>query len=303
MTTSVKQSADTRCKAKNPATCRYHKQSAPATQLNPFDAFEAAMKRSSGFAKMEAQLMYKAHMFDKLAAAYMPAPVEENVHGFSYKEPEDMQVLEEYNNDYASIEKDLNEEDLEGLNMYTGIVYAPVNCYLRGDDKYVAKDPEKRPEQEASIQKTIQQLDGVFRHTKKKPRRLYRVLTQDTTKEFMSAEDFAQQENYKEGETVSFKSYLSTSIDPRFMARVMDEGSTEHVHVVFVIDTDEGIPVSRTALSHSEETYTQSTEREILLPRDMSFAVTKVTRATRFHVARQDEQKQLSPLTVYLKAV
>ena len=296
------------CHAKNPATCRYHGKPRNVSKPEPRkveqaeDLFERALKNNPRIAAMEAQIVWTKKKREELRNRYeflkpeVTAEYEPVVYGDS--------ALVSYNDEYLSLEAKATPAELEALKNFTATGHKPINEFLMSPDVYAERfsSPEKHAEVVEKLKKDITSLDtviakaGVTEHS----RTVYRVLTQDHTKHFTSAEEYADKCGFTEGKEVEFKNFSSTTIDPAFVTRYVGKDE-EHSAVVLVISARKGAPVALTATAPDENQYTQDTEREILLPRNTKYKVTKITRAKFSH--HDDWYEPVVPVTVYLEEV
>ena len=274
---------------------------------DPFNVFEAAMKRRIETAKEEAAkngepipqwIINEQHLaaHKALVAQYdlEPYRVENEFKGFEFSDPR----LVEYNNDYAELAERLTVDELEGLHDYTGITYSIVNEYFYDREKFNEGPTQYHEKRVAHTQQTIERLDAIMEKAIPKQRTLYRVISQQDTKgKTLRSADWAASLGYTVGNEIEFPTYLSTTIDPTCAQRYVNEDSS--TAIMFVFETDQGVPVDTTATHREELTHTQKGEREILLPRDMKFRVSKVEK-TRVY----DRDGDFSdPFTVYLEPV
>lgn len=279
-----------------------------------FDAFDAAIKKNSAFQRIEAQLFYKNNLVQELREKQLNQDfsIADMRAGLTdYSNPENVAVLKAYNAEYETVSAGWSDEQKEAMNDYTGISNDPVNHYLRDHDGYVDRlsslNPEVQERVLADMGKLVKDLDSVFESApvRDEPRTVYRVVQQDLTKSFTSSEEFADRLGVGSvGEVVEFKSFLSTSIDPHFIARWVGKDE-ENTAVVFVINDRRGVPVDSTATAAHEHIYTQKSEREILLPRDSKFRVTRVARDVGFLEHEHEDRvgRPIAPLTVFLDEV
>lgn len=329
-----------KCQAQDPATCRYHKKLAGKNtvikqlagkssvvkkkvevpvqdkseveeDMPTFDAFEAALRKKDSFRRIEAQMFYKKNYVKELREKQLEAnvPVTDIREGLTdYSNPENVRVLQEYNAEYHRVSAGWSNAQKEAVNEYTGLSNQPINHLLRDRDNYIAMlKPESRERIVTGVEKLVSDLDSVFASApeREESRSVYRVVEQDMTKEFMSSEAFADKLGVGSvGDVVEFKSFLSTSIDPHFTARWVSE-EEENTAVVFVMNSRKGVPVDTTATHLDEHTYTQKSEREILLPRGLKFRVTGVSRSVGFPERKDDIRSghMVAPLTVFLDEV
>ncbi len=294
--------AVSKCQAKDPSKCRFHGNPKPAV-----DAFEEALKCSGAFHHIEALLFYKKEKMKQLADNYdrHRELLTETITGYSNYDKASVRALEAYNTEYEDLVGKLSSEALISIREYSGIMYDPVNKFLRDREAYIGwLKPEFKEKNLARVSKTIEGLDEAFAMApvRDNNRILYRVLSQDLDKEFDSSEAFAAKAGYVEGADITFKSYLSTSVDSHFVNHRIKPDEEEHTDIVFIISTRKGIPVGRTATHPDEHQFTQDGEREILLPRDMKFRVKKVTRSVEFENQKFSYMNEsVRPLTVYLE--
>jgi hypothetical protein len=302
MSKGIKQSDGTMCYAKNPATCRKHKQP-QQTPKTPGEIFEAAMQRRLKGTSMEAQIMYTKHMYKTLQENYTPEPLTETISGYRDYSAASVEALQKYNEEYLQVSQNWSDEQKTAVRDYTGLTYKSVNEFLRDEKKWEAEvKPQYKAAQSKMISETIHHLDALFAEAKPtEPRTVYRTVGQSTTKAFTSSEDLAKAQGWVEGETIEFSSYLSTTTDAHLVPQRIHQDEDEHTDVVFVIQTNQGVPVDVTVLDKSKHSFTQDSEREILLPRGMKFQVDRVTRSVGFEPnpdGRND--RTIQPLTIFL---
>jgi len=291
------------CKAKNPATCRYHSSFQVKEPVNASQLFDEAMQRNVRVQSLNAHIDWSKEKFSGLKAKYefsSPPITAANV-GLQFGDDR----LADYNNRYKELEAKATEEELQALHQYTGISFDPVNEYLRRPKEYRARFKEETSYLAAvdRLDSHIANLDNFIQKAgySDEPFTVYRVISQDMTKRFVSGEEYAEANGLGEGQEIAFDSFSSTTIDPSFIHRWIGNEGQEHTDIVFVISTHKGAPVSLTATSPQENIYTQDTEREILLPRNSKYRVTQVTRE-RF-ASRDKNSIAVEPVTVHLEEI
>jgi hypothetical protein len=302
MSKGIKQADGTLCYAKNPDTCKNH------GSQSPFDLFEAAMAKKDIGGRLNAQVMYKKHMYTQLAAQFQkdkPAATQV-ISGFRDYSSQSVEALKEFNEEYQQASTNWSDDQRTAIKDYTGLSYKNVNKFLRNKEEWLEQaKPQYKDKMVEHVNEVIEQLDSVMdQASNTKSRTVYRNVSQDTTKAFTSSEEFAHRNGWIEGKEVDFPSYLSTSYDPHYMAHQLVQDESEHTDVVFVMETNKGVPVDMTALDAKGHTYVQDAEREILLPRSMRFRVSKVTRSVGFEPYEENNNSRaVFPLTVYLEEV
>jgi hypothetical protein len=300
MSKGIKQADGTLCYAKNPDTCKNH------GSQSPFDLFEAAMAKKDIGGRLNAQVMYTKHMHTQLAAQFQrnkPAATHV-ISGFRDYSPESVEALKKFNEEYKQVSVNWSDEQKTAIKDYTGLSYKNVNEFLRNKEEWLEQaKPQYKDKMVEHVNEVIEQLDSVMDQSSNlHSRTVYRNVSQNTTKAFTSSEEFAQNNGWIEGSEVEFPSYLSTSYDPHYMAHQLTQDKSEHTDVVFVMETKKGVPVDVTALDTKSHTYVQDAEREILLPRNMRFKVSKVTRSVGFEPYEgNNNSRAVFPLTVYLE--
>jgi len=211
----------------------------------------------------------------------------------------DSPVLKEYNNDYEGLKKNATEKELEALDLYTAISYDPVNKYLRSSDKENYEFYNESAKNK--IFEMIESLDSYIDKAPRKDRTVFRVVSQDGIKSndgVVGGADFAELLNCRVGEKVSFGEYLSTTIDPGHAAKRASKNE-EHTSVAFVISASQGAPVGETIVDSFDTFEMQKLEREILLPRNMTFQVKRIERV----VFSDRDGDSCSPTTIFLEEV
>lgn len=262
------------------------------------NAFERAMAKHVDISAMEERVAYTRAKKQELQEAFDRANhvIENHYYSMEDNDP----LIHEYNSDYKELEANTSPKERQAVRDYTGIDYMAMNNYLYDENGYREKVRGYKKDEEDSIvggvKESISRVDSFIAKAKPKDRTLYRVYSQDTTKDFTSSEEFALKNNYVEGNTISMKGFTSTSIDP---AQVVHRAAwDEHSVVAFVIKAKSGAPVDYTVTEKSYSQNIQDREREVLLPRDINFKVTKVARSE--FVGAEDSY---TPLTVYLEEV
>lgn len=194
---------------------------------------------------------------------------------------------------FEEIEFTREEKNTMSLYTFTGNRY--VNAYLWGGDegldaynkKYAPKGltgtkltqylEEERAKTKQNAIRQIGHLDTAFSKIKQTqtPKVLYRgfYLPKDYTGDVQTY----IQEHFKEGETYSPKSYLSTSVDSDLML-AMSAKNPQKFFVLEIATKTDGLILHRKTRNQSSSV--QESEREILLPRDMKFKISSVTKAT-----------------------
>lgn len=300
MSKGIKQADGTLCYAKNPDTCKNH------GSQSPFDIFEASMAKKDIGGRINAQVMYTRHMHAQLAAQFEKnKPTETHViSGFRDYSTQSVAALQKFNEEYRQASANWSDKQRTAIKDYTGLSYKNVNKFLRNKEEWLDKaKPQYKDRMVAHVNEVIERLDSVMdQASNTKSRTVYRNVSQDTTQAFTSSEQFAHRNGWIEGKEVEFPSYLSTSYDPHYMAHQLTQDESEHTDVVFVIETNKGVPVDLTTLDAKGHTYVQDAEREILLPRNMRFRVSKVTRSVGFDPYKENNNdRAVFPLTVYLE--
>lgn len=294
------------CQAKDPAKCSYHStQRLEKNELAPaasaiFDKFIANNQKLQA---IEAQVRWTKQMFEVLTNQ-RPVEIETEVKGLSNYSEESIETLQHYNDSYTKLNETLNEEQRAALQDYTGMSFESINLLLRDEKEFISDTKPKYLESRLNrAKKTIKTLDTIFVSAPEENKTVYRYLTPDTTKPFTSSELYAKSLGLAEGKEITFSSYLSTTIDSDLLSRYAEEDKEENTTVILAINTNKGIPVGYTATSTEGHTYTQSVEREILLPRDMRFKVQKVTRKVGFPIGHSSNSRVVNPTTIYLEEI
>lgn len=295
----------TKCRAKNPATCRTHgfaTKGVAGLTVKPTaeEVFAAALASNPRIAALEAQVKFTQQKVESLAGSYQAkgiVPAEEFA-PLAWRSPE----LTSLNEEFEQVSAQWTEEERNAVSRYTAIGYRPIRDALTDSAAYRARfeDEDRYIQQHKLIQQEIRHLDSALAkyEPSEQPRSLYRVITQDLTQPFTGSEEFARKLGLVEGNEVAFESYSSTTLDPGFVNRYTGEGE-QHISVVVHMKTNKGVPVSCTAVEPSDINYTQDTERELLLPRGTRWKVTKVSRAV-FH---SNDHDPIEPLTAWLEEV
>lgn len=286
------------CKARNPSTCRYHSSLVSSVS----DEILSKLERNR---QIEERVEWTKQMFARLAST-RPSHISEIIRGLDYEK--DSSDLDEYNQRYESLFSVLTDEEKNALQEYTGLGYLVVNEYLRlGEEEFIrTSKPQYVEGRLRKAKNLVKNLDKIFKKSfpSQEPQTLYRYLNQDTTEKFTSSEKFAIQNGWVEGRKITFSSYLSTTIDPKLLDVQISEDAEENTSVIFIIKTHRGIPVSSTPTNISRVKSIQDAEREILLPRGMSFRVTKVTREVGFEPPPiSNNSRIINPLTIFVEEV
>ena len=213
--------------------------------------------------------------------------------GINNPDNKTLQELDEALDKFEEIDFTLQEKNTMSLYTFTGNRY--VNAYLWGGDagideynkKYAPKGltgtklteylEEERVRTKQNATKQIAHLDSAFTKIEqtKTPKVLYRgfYLPKDYTGDVQTY----IQEHFKEGATYSPKSYLSTSADSDLML-AMSAKNPQKFFVLEIATKTDGLVLHRKTKNQSSSV--QESEREILLPRDMKFKISSVTKAT-----------------------
>lgn len=255
----------------------------------------AEEEKRQRFEKMEEQIRYSEKMKNFLQQRYENNKPEIKREYY----PLAPEKIKEYNDLYSKLEKELTEEEKEAVKKYTAIHYEPINQFLFSEnpEEYVfnTTSQEINDQVEKRIKAYIENLDSFIEKAPKQKKTVYRVFSQDMSEHFTGSEEFAEEKGYQIGKKIKFSGYSSTSIDPDYIAK---RGSyDEHSNIVFVIDTNQGAPVDYIKENKDDYQYVQDSEKEILLPRNIEFKITKIER-TRFYNA---ENEYTEPLTVFLE--
>jgi hypothetical protein len=265
------------------------------------------MQRNEAVRKMEAQLLYKKSVLKEIDEEYEQnkTAITETISGLRNNSPENIKILEEYNKDYIDASAEWSDKEKEAVKSFTGTAYRNVNKYLRNPKKFIKElNPEYAERQMKHIKDTIEGLDSIFAKTSQnKERTLYRVLEQDTTEGIIvSSEKLAKKLNFIEGNVITFKSYSSTTIDAHLVNRLAGPKEEQNLNIVFIIKTRQGVPVDQTITNEKHGSFTEDFEREILLPRNTQYKVTKTTREIEYD-SHDDYFEPINPLTVYLEEI
>lgn len=293
-----------KCRAKNPATCRFHgtpvqeNLNSNNTDTDDFDLFQSLLNKNPRIAAINQHVIWSNKKREELRNRYkfFHPNIQEEYNGIEYGSS----VLTDYNESYELFFSQLTEEEAQALKHYTALGSIPINQHLRSPEfKQKNIDAATDDQRISKRVKEIELLDNAISKAEDKRKTVYRVLSQDNTEKFTSSEEYAEKNGFVPGKEVHFDNYSSTTIDPSFVNRFTGKDQ-EHTAVVLVISTTKGAPVAPTAVTRSEALYTQDTEREILLPRNITYKVTKVCR-TRFNHTDPSEYDPIEPLTVYLE--
>jgi hypothetical protein len=294
------------CQAKDPTTCLYHSAQVLENNEATHDAseiFEKLMAKNQKVQEIEAQVRWAKQMF-KVLSDKRPVDIKTEMKGLSDYSEESVKILEHYNDSYSKLNRNLNEKQLTALRDYTGISFESVNLFLRDEKKFMLETKSKYLNSRLNhVKKTIETLDTIFTSASSENKTVYRYLTPDTTTTFTSSEIYAKNLGFVVDKEVTFSSYLSTTIDADLLSRYAEEGKEENTTVILVINTNKGIPVDYTATSTEGHTYTQSVEREILLPRNTRFKVKKITRDVGYPIGYSSNSRTVNPTTVYLEEI
>jgi hypothetical protein len=207
--------------------------------------------------------------------------------------PQGQEELEQLHQDYDTLIAAIEVSEKNILGRYKHNAFRYVNNYLIGGADYIKSFHLKNKgvviEEDAlessvnAAKRDYPQIDAVFKKYEKisdnKPRALYRsfrVFPSEGNSE-TSPEDIKNyvQQNYKVGETVTNKSYTSTSIDSDFV--LVDAARKPEQIIVHEIVSSKGLPLyKRSGASQG----IQNAEKEVLLPREATFRVVNITEAT-----------------------
>ncbi len=181
----------------------------------------------------------------------------------------------------------ITEEEQFSLRTYSGHAFSNINGYNRegraGVEKQLRKhytsgilafNEETFSEYEGYAKRDVAAIDAIFaRYVRpnNNNRVLYRVVRPPEGKAYKGAKDYVQN-TYKIGDTITDKSYMSTTADSDY---VLAYGGFEPENViVYEILTNKGIPI------HNPKTYpgqVEHSEREILLNRGSKFKIVNIT--------------------------
>jgi hypothetical protein len=208
-------------------------------------------------------------------------------------------VVKSFNKTVETAKAGWTEEQQTALYKYGGIHYSPIREYLSSADSwrqkaklFDAKTVESGRElinsweqREDNLKQIIENLDTVTNQPLSLGVPLWRGITPDMEVEpqIISAEQWVDKLGYKEGKVISFESFTSTSIDPAIAERYASNNDYEEsAGIVFKIKAKHGVPLEETFEDEDKDFYTQTAEREILLPRNKQYKITKVGRNYRF---------------------
>lgn len=260
------------------------------------DPFEKAMYKRNPEMYIQIQKNSKlGEIFEKIKTE-----LDEPYETITISKEELHSIDETENGRLKELQKLLSDEEKQALYDYSGIKYSAINKFLRNKDEYLkslpAFDNEKIESILEKVNKTIGDLDRAFEKSSENShnRVLYRCISNDDEIQF--AEEWADDLGYVEGKTVTFPSYLSTSYSPDRMIEYCNNSSDEAKNIIFKIDTNLGIPVNEVK---ENSTFIQDVEREILLPRDQSYEIVKVSRDYSF----KDEYSDVRPLVIELRQI
>lgn len=168
-------------------------------------------------------------------------------------------------------------------------------------DRYFKNNSlEEMVEKQYRMNEFVKNLDNVTGSLHGISAPTYRVILPETNT-FTGGEQWAENLGYVEGETITFKSFSSTSIDPRIVNLYIRDESEEQQAIVFRILSKTGAVVSTTEVNDNPS-YVQDSEREVLLPRGKQYQVVKVSREAVYNIRETDEGWLIpvTPLTVDL---
>jgi hypothetical protein len=224
---------------------------------------------------------------------------------------ENAHLVEKLHQDTDDLLSSLDVPTRNNLFRYAHDAFRYVNNYLIGGKQYIADVYLRRKKtkladdflesQVSAAQRHIPVIDSVFKqyeatHPNQEERVLYRsfrVLPPEGKKKTgpKDVDDFVQQ-TYKVGDTITNKAYTSTSMDSDFM--LVDAANKPEEIIVHEIVSKKGIPLFKRYSSNNKSI--QNAEKEILLPRESTFRVVNVTKAT-FKSSYRDQYNL--PFNVY----
>lgn len=202
-----------------------------------------------------------------------------------------------YNSQYERNASKWQQEHLDAIHRFTGLGYLPIRRFLLNREEWDAKtrknfSPEEVEQKTNEMNKFVSLLDEATSKPHNIPAPVYRVILpeNETSK---TGEEWCKELNYVEGETVSFGTFSSTSVDPRIVNVYLRDEDEEEQAIVFRIVSKTGAIVSKTSQTETVN-YTQDSEREIILPRDKQYKIVKVSRNT-VYMPRKDDENWLEP--------
>lgn len=263
------------------------------------DPFVAAMRKTPHAIAMELSVFQRRNFTHQLKKDYEKQKV--NITEEFYGLSENSLELQAYNIDYKKIADKTSDEEKQAIYDYTGLDYVLINRFLNAgspEGHMFNEDEETNKKIKKKLKKNISLIDSYISQAEQKERTLFRVLEQDPESVWTSSEDYLKNMGYAEGKTLSFKGFSSCTIDPACAAN-RARGENEHTATTLVIKTKEGAPVDETLENGFHNGHIQSLEREVLLPRNVQFKISKIERS-RFY---DTEGNTVEPLTVFLEEV
>ncbi len=221
------------------------------------------------------------------------APTEE-VEALGHELDEDaLALIKKFNEHVLQAQSERTSEENDALTKYSGIHFLPVREYITNPDQWRknaknfdeklasrGEQPNRLAEQrEIELQKLITDLDVATGREYKLGVPVWRGIIPQKEYSDVLGEKWAEELGYKQGETISFGTFTSTSIDPGVAKLYAASNSWEEAcGIVFKIHPKRGTGLEKTNEDSHSEYSVQSAEREIVLPRDAKYKVLKVGR-------------------------
>lgn len=223
-----------------------------------------------------------------------------------YANPEVMNTLLTFNSDCDFANFFLNVPQVEVLRRYTGLGHIPINHFLYDPKGFKesrlarAKTAEDKQRVYKFIEKTereIALMDEAFNKVVPiRERTVYRYFEIPNTEDVTNQDTVKRtrnryiKDNFSIGEEVSFSTYLSTSIDSSLMTTHI-EGDGANSNIVFEIVTNKGIVPTKTVTDDDSGKFLQDYEREVVLPRNMTFRVKNIVNNVSFAASKRNRNK------------
>ena len=190
-------------------------------------------------------------------------------------------VIEDLNKAAGEWRKTLTREEDNAVARYNGISYEDINLLLIHKEEQVGiegHDDEYHREYVLNLDKTISLMDQALAKVPAlgEPRTLYRSFrvpgAQGSIDPLIVRDKWLKK--FEPGATVTFATYLSTSVDSDLMVyNTTKRAHKPGEHIVFEILSTRGASVANSRDGHHN---IQSYEREVLLPRESKMQVVSV---------------------------